>query len=365
MPSNEQEYSGPLLDPNLWSPNENYPFILIDWNKWESLNPAPPKIYDPPQRYDYYGSWYGAPLIWWNRSCYCQPLVNLCCIPFCSPKNKTARISSESDEMFQNLLGPHPGDSSVVPEPFRNHLLWTADNNAPETLVSFNRWAWRKPKGNRVIGVGRAKYDWTNDRTCCGCLFSVILSQTFGTVQMSPDGKWFLLNSASFARKGGGNYMWLYVIQEDDEFTTPEGEVIDYVKPGDLIRLSWDGSDPYQCDNSKLLYMYFPRPVATLNEETGVITKNAIHFDELHRRATQPAGKWCETCCYACACTITGPERWDFQTQHINDQQIYAPRSPDPPTSEMIDRALGDGKTRQHGMVEDASEESSLYSFTA
>lgn len=343
-----KDYNEAFLDPNRWNPNENYPFELIDWEKWESLNPAPPKVYDPPQRYTYYGSALSIPLWWWNRSCYFQPLANcfISCCP-CNPKKKVARISTDADDLFEQLLVP-PIDSSLVPEPFRNHLFWTADNNAPETLVSFNRFAWRKQEeGGRVIGLGSARYDWTNDRTCFGCFFAS-LPELFGAIQVSPNGKWILLNATTYLAgslfKSAGNYMYLYVVQEDDEFTTPDGEVIDYVKPGDLVRLSWDGSDPYQCDNSKLTYMYFPRKVATIDEETGIITKNPVHFDEMIRRATNDAGKRGETCCYCCACNMSGPERWDFQTQNINDYQIYSPAA-QPPSAEIIDRAVSSGET--------------------
>lgn len=272
------------------------------------------------------------PLWWWFRSCYFRPCAP--CISGAKPEN--ARISDESQVLIKKLLRPSP-NPEIIPEPFRNKLLWTENNVAPETLVSFNRWAWRsQSEEGRVIGLGNIRYDWTNDPTCFGGVFTRFHKGLFATVQMSPDSKWVLL--ATFQDPSSDKevgYLHMYVVQEGDEFKTPDGKIIDYVKPGDLVRVSWSGQDPYECNNDNLDYMYFPREVATL--ENGVVVRNDEHYGDLLKHATSKAGKCFETCCYSCTCGMSGENRFDFQVSNISDKQIFA-SSPDPPTSAVIDR---------------------------
>ena len=157
------------------------------------------------------------------------------------------------------MLGANPNSSSI-PIAVCNKLIWTENNIAPETLISFNRWAWRSQSDEeRFVAVGTLLYDWTNDPTCFGCVFSYGQKDRFATVQVSPDEKWFLLATYADPTKIDKevNYLCIYVVQEGDVFKTPDGNVLDYVKPGDLVRVSWgDGSDPYNCNNDNLKYMF-------------------------------------------------------------------------------------------------------------
>ncbi len=318
-----------FVDPLYWNPKCKG-FQLMDWEKWESLNPTVPKIFDPPQRYGYLRELRSIPLWWWNRSCYFRP-----CAPCVRKKPESARISDDSQVLIKKLLKPSP-NPDVVPEALRNKLFWTENNVAPETLVSFNRWAWRpQSKEGRVIGLGNLKYDWTNDPTCWGGLFTHFLENRFATVQMSPDGKWIVLTSFDDPGiEGKVSYIHIYVVQTGDEFKTPDGKIIDYVKPGDIVRISWDSNDPYACgDNPN--YMYFPRAVATL--KNGVAVRNEEHYGDLLKRATNDPDKCVETCGYCCSFGMSGEDRFDFQVNNVSDEQIFA-SSPDPPTSEKIDR---------------------------
>ncbi len=106
------------------------------------------------------------------------------------------RISDvESGALVTKLLGAHP-NSEVVPEAFRNKLIWTKDNIAPETLISFNRWAWRsQSREGRVIGVGHLRDDWTNDASCLGLAFANLLNSRYANVQVSPDNKQILFST--------------------------------------------------------------------------------------------------------------------------------------------------------------------------
>ena len=256
------------------------------------------------------------------------------------PKSNTARISDEGGHLVKQLLGANPNSSSI-PLGLRNKLLWTENNIAPETLLSFNRWAWRSQSDEgRVVAVGNLLYDWTNDPTCFGFGFSCGLKGRFAAVQVSPDEKWFQLATFSDPTNMDKevNYLYIYVVQEEDLFKTPDGNVLDHVKPGDLVRISWgDGSDPYNCDNDDLKYMYFPRAVATFDESKGVAVTNDEHYGDLLARATNESDMCCETCCYTCTCCWSAEDRFDFQVNNISDLQTFA-SAPVPPTLDAIDR---------------------------
>jgi len=322
------------VDAKYWNP-ECSNAVTMDWDKWESLNPAPPKIFDPPQRNKFKGIT-SIPLWWYTRSCYLEPIP--CCLhKFCAFKPEMERISG--DVLYQKMLNPST-ISKKVPAVFKNHLIWTENNVAPETLLSFNSWAWRSQTGeSRVVGLGTLAEGWTSDPTCFGWLFSRGHKDLIMTVQISPDGKWILLGSYyDPSPKGKISYNWIYVVQDGDDFRTPDATKIDHVKPGDLVRVTWDNSDPYQCDNNKLQYMYFPRRVASLNSE-GEVVKNQPHYDDMLRKATNKpsASECCLTCCFTCSCFMNPENRFDFQVGNISDKQVFAV-SPRPPSPEVIER---------------------------
>jgi len=317
-----------------WNP-ECDNFVLIDWEKWEALNPSSPKIFDPPQRKNLKDP-LSIPLYWYNRSCYFQPfavILHKCC----SIKPEAERISGDS--LFRKMLNPSTV-SDHTPAVFRNHLLWTENNIAPETLVSLNSWAWRsQTKESRIVGLGSLQHGWTNDPTCWGWIFSRAQKGRMATIQISPDGKWILLGTfTDNSPEGEMSYHWMYVVQEGDAFETPDGNLIDHVKPGDLVRLTWDTSDPYQCDNSKLSYMYFPRRVASLNKN-GTVVRNHPHFDDLLQKVVnQPSiGTQLKTCCFSCSFGMSPEDRFDLQVGHVSDSQVFA-TAPPPPKAEFIER---------------------------
>lgn len=330
------DYTKKYEDPAYWHPKCKN-FEIVDWKKWETMNVSPPKIFDPPQRYSFYRGFKYAPTFWWNRSCYFQPLGFCYHKSCCAAKPTMGRLTDESSKVFKDLLGPNP-DSTKVPQALRNSLFWTENNNAPETLLSFNRYAWRsQTEDGRVIGVGNTLADWTNDATCWGALFASN-SNLFVAIQQSPDSKWMLLTTFKNPNdtEEECKHRFIYVAQKDDVFTSPSGDVIDYVKPRDIIRVTYNVADIW--DTSTLTYMYFARRVSILNESTGEVTMNSPHYDELIKRATnQPPQQCCQTFCYTCTCNVSGEERWDFQVNHISDLQVYG-RSPTPPSGENIER---------------------------
>jgi len=336
------DYPVQYVDSRYWSPQCKN-FELIDWEKWYATNPEVPKVFDPPQRYKYEGSGF-IPLWYWNRSWYCQPLAFIL-RSCCAAKPEMERISDkDGDVIFKKLLDPEK-TSLDAPEEFKNNLLWTENNYAPETLINLGSWAWREQsEEGRVIGVGNINNDWTSDATCFAYVFTFFIRDRITTVQRSPDGKWYsLVTMSDPGPESSCKYVFIYVVQEGDAFETPDGKAIDHVKPGDLVRLTWNADNPYETDSSKLGYMYFPRRVASINSE-GELVKNSPHFEDLIEAATRdPSPYCCQTCCYTCACCMNSSERFDFQVKHVSDRQTFK-SSAVPPTGEFIDRRIGEGE---------------------
>lgn len=329
--------SHPGEDPASWHPKCKN-FEIFDWKKWEEKNVSIPFTYDPPQRYSYYQGWTSGFLFWWHRSCYLQPLGCMFHGSCCATKPQVGKLTDPSNKVLKELLRPNP-DSTKVPKSLRNSLFWTQNNNAPETLLSFNRYAWRSQSETtgRVIGVGTLGEDFTSDATTIGAVFSYITATRNINVQQSPDGKWFLLTTFADPQNTQEEckFIFIYVVQEGDVFRTREGDLIEHVKPGDIMRLTWNTSDPW--DTSELTYAYFPRRVAILDDNTEEFILNSPHYDALIEKATAEPGKCIETCCYCCMFCSSGPERWDFQVNHISNLQQYA-QSRTPPSGEVIER---------------------------
>ena len=329
----QAKYPKQYVDPEFWNPKCKN-FEIMDWDKWASKNPTPPAIYDPPQRSNLSGI-KSIPMYWWARTWFFQPVAFLLHSTPCF-KPEMERISDGT--LFPRLLTFNP-DSKNIPQALRNHLLWTEDNIAPETLVSFNKWAWRsQSEEGRITGVGTLQYDWTNDASCFGLIFAWYGKRRFTTVQVSPDEKWILLGTLSKPDASSeASFIWIYVVQEGDEFKDRNGTPLNVV-PGDLLRLSWgDGSDQYECDNNNLQYSYFPKKIATLNEDTRKIEIDPVYHESLVQKATNKPNKALETCCYTCTCFMSAEERFDFQVSNLSDLQVFD-CAPEPPSSEILER---------------------------
>ena len=163
----------------------------------------------------------------------------------------------------------------------------------------------------------------------------------FINFQVSPDGKWIklyvILGDPSDAENDECLWLTMYVVQEGDVFKTSEGEVIEHVKAGDILRIDWDTSNPYECDNSKLRYMYFPRTIASFEEKTGKIKKDYRNYDDLLASAVDNPRSCMRTGCYSCSPFMKKHERYDFQVSYISDLQAFS-SAPEPPLSQYIDR---------------------------
>ena len=316
-------------------------FEIIDWKKWEAKNPTPPKVFDPPQRRNSrYLEKARDDMMWWHRSTINSPDTSkgggVC------PKPNTGNISDENLQLFKSILGGNP-DSSNVPKPLRNALLWMEHNEAPEALVSFNRFAWRSnSKEGRSVGLGSMRLDWTNSPNAFGQqVLAKSTKDSFLNFQVSPDGKWI----KAFVTGGNisgdpsdpeslGFWLDMYIVQEGDEFVDRNGVIMADVEPGDIYRITFnDGSgDPYVCGDSNILLTSFARKVATLDEETGDVAIHSPHYENMVKCALRvPSKEMLDlTQDLTDSSLLDSEEKWDFQVTHISDTQIYS-SAPTPP----------------------------------
>ena len=334
---NMSDYTDNFIDAAYWHPKCKN-FVIFDWEKWDRMNVKVPTVYDPPQRYTMYQGWKSAPMWWWHRSWFCWPLPG-CYLSCCSPKPFQAKLTDKNQKVFKDLLRPN-FDSSKVPKPLRNSLFWMEDNIAAETLFSFNRWSWRsQSETGRVIGVGHLGKDFTGDVNMYGAAIAKYMDSAYVNAQMSPDGKWLLLTTFKDPHNVDEEcqFLFMYVVQPGDVFKTKDGNIIEYVEPGDLIRVTYNISDPY--DVSTMKYLYFPRRVATIDEKTRTITMISPHYEDLMRKATANPGigMCCRTCCYTCYCCASAEKRYDFQVNYATNAQAYAISST-PPFGNAIER---------------------------
>jgi len=348
-------YRPELVNADYWHPKASN-FEIIDWEKYETKCGSffEDLVYDPPQRAKTPSiNLVNDDMTWWQRS-----QINFPQTWATSVKPNIGVVDDDSLNLFAALLGPNP-DSSLVPEPFRNNLLWMQDNEAPELLVSFNRGAWRAntPEG-RSIGVTWMREDWSTPPNAWGYTIANYLATSAINWQTSPDGKFI-----KFARMAGDpsdpdievHWTDMYIIQEGDEFKDSHGNVMTDVEPGDIVRYTFDTHDAYSCSPEDYKFQYLPRKVAVLNEETGKITPYSPHYERLLGTiaAQPPAELHLQTLGFTNATTMYMPERWDFYVKHLSRYQLYT-SAPTPPHADLLEF---DGKGKcGDGIIQDPEE---------
>jgi len=318
-----------LLNPALWNAAP-----IIEWDKFYAQNPESERsfVYDPPQRYGRGSRRVSLPLIGKRAQTlmeyyFVKETLTPEEIAACAKPN-AAKVS---EDLIEKMLSPNP-DSSKVAKPFRNHLFWMEDNHTAEELVTFNRWAWRsQTEGDgRVIALGNMGYGWTNDASKMGAGLSSMGSLNI-SIKESPCKKFYML-AASMPRGLGLSWMTMYVIQEGDVLVDRDGTPVPNVSPGDLLRRSYgDATDPYNCSTDDCVFEYIVRRVATFNEETGKVERNASQYESIMAKVNAPLPEGLENVAH-----LTLPERFDLSRKTVCDLQIYK-TAPVPPTGAEIE----------------------------
>lgn len=186
-------------------------------------------------------------------------------------------------------------------------------------------------------------YDWTNDPNALGMGFAFASTNMFINFQVSPDGKWIklyvILGDPSDAENDECLWLTMYVVQEGDEFTDKDGNILTDVKPGDIYRTTYEGKkDPYECDHSKIMFAYITRKVAVIDETTGEITVNSPYYEKLVESATSDPPQEIVDATEGLTndSSMTTEEKWDFQVKYISNTQRYL-SSPVPPSGDVIE----------------------------
>eukprot|EP00401_Gymnodinium_catenatum_P017597 CAMPEP_0117538532 /NCGR_PEP_ID=MMETSP0784-20121206/42526_1 /TAXON_ID=39447 /ORGANISM="" /LENGTH=280 /DNA_ID=CAMNT_0005335147 /DNA_START=112 /DNA_END=954 /DNA_ORIENTATION=- len=228
----------------------------VDWDKIPEL----PTIYDPPQFSPIFIGLIN-PLARCSFCCISPVARSICCGSCCSVD--LVHISNP-DDWFKKML------QSRKPEcpPSLQGLWWMKDNAAAEGLLTFQDAIWE----SESQFVKYPAWNWTVD---ANNVWGLCLTAQFNTlcgmphrVQMSPDGKWIKID---LLPQPSCNTNWIYVIQEGDVFTRPDGIRLDVTPGEDLMRLT------YLC--GKLQYQYIVRRVATLSSDGELVKTKA--YEEL------------------------------------------------------------------------------------
>jgi hypothetical protein len=328
-------YRSEFLDPSFWHPATSN-FEIIDWERWEACDHEIPFMNDPPFRENFSQAIFDQNPFKWGRIDNLPEEVIAT-----GAKPSIGYVTDPEYGLFYGILGQAP-ESSLIPEPFRNKLLWTQENVGAEYLNSFNRAAWRHntPEG-RVTGLFLTGTDYTGaTHETAFAIADRAFKNQFVNFQVSPNGKWIKFYNIPDDPTDStidSNWFDMYIVQEGDEFTDRDGNVLDWVKAGDIYRLEFgDKKDPYHCKD--VTYEYFMRTVATIDEETGVITPEYPHYDALIDTVTnEPPEELKEaTSNWTDSSSMSGAEKWDFLTDYEPDRQMYL-SSPLPPPASMLD----------------------------
>jgi hypothetical protein len=214
-----------------------------------------------------------------------------------------AKISEPNDLFGKMLAAPaHP----LCPEELRG-VFWQRDSSDAETMLTFQEAHWEHINTDGHFGLKPQIYNWTFVPIWWSAKFNSSRANLKLPINASPSGKW--LNF------GGGQYA--YHVQPGDEFFSEEGARIDYIRPGDWMRIDWvDEADP----SKGVSWQYLVQRVAFLNDEGELVTTE--HYDTLLELARMPSPSCCN--CFACVCCPEAKRRLD---QLQNDAQMLFPAS--------------------------------------
>jgi len=138
------------------------------------------------------------------------------------------------------------------------------DNAAAEGVVTFHDADWK----SESEFTKHPAQNWTVDANNC---WGISLTAQFNLppgmphhFQISPDGKWI---NIKLVVQGSQDSHWIYVIQDGDVITRPDGTQIDVTPGQDMMRLSFSGE--------RVVFQYLVRRVAYLNSDGELVKTKA------------------------------------------------------------------------------------------
>lgn len=307
--------------------NENH-YLPPNGLSWDKVLPQlkAPQLYDPPQLKPGYIPCYRCNWIAHRSPLLARPAVPCCCMHciYCiNPGTRFVDITTP-DEWFAAMLST--GTSPKFNSSLLGGIYWMDGNFAPEVLMTFHDANWISP----TVGLKLGYQNWTHDLNCFGSFMATgtanACSPLMLRLEISPDGKWMVLNTMGAREKAtGDNTIWMYRIQPGDKFFDASGEQVSWA-PGDWVRLTWE--DPWDV-SSPLTYQYMVRRVAYL-DGTGRLVKTAAYEKLLHAATAPPP--YPTTCCGYGYCNLT-PEQFPQAAFSVINHQQAVLLAPPPPGS--------------------------------
>merc|ERR1719401_719786 len=136
--------------------------------------------------------------------------------------------------------------------------------------------------------------------------------------EISPDGKWIHIRLIA---QSGRDSHWIYVIQEGDVFTRPDGTQIEFTPGRDMMRLSFVGE--------RIAFQYLVRQVAYLNSDGELVKTEA--YEKLLAEAKKTDADMLGG---ECGC----PRFFTSSRKNITDQQAI--RYAEPPSQEEMNGTI-------------------------
>eukprot|EP00930_Biecheleria_cincta_P016192 TRINITY_DN13267_c0_g1_i3.p1 TRINITY_DN13267_c0_g1~~TRINITY_DN13267_c0_g1_i3.p1 ORF type:complete len:321 (+),score=35.75 TRINITY_DN13267_c0_g1_i3:49-1011(+) len=272
----------------------------VDWKTWETLaNANLPKTYEP-SPYQLPGRIAGIDCSRRTNFCSCPTACYFKCKIACSGVSRMQTLKiSEPEQLLKKMC-------DVSPDPFCPDFLqgvfWQRDSSSVETLITFQEANWSSP----TLASKHQVYNWSFTPMWLSYFFNAGRGTAWMRIEVSPSGKWLLLDNDQFA----------YLVQPGDTFKDLQGEVLDFTKPGDLMRINFN--DPV--DPSKgVLWQYLAQRVGYLDGTGKLNTTEA--YKELLRRAQIPSQSFCGLC----ACCLGQEAIADLDIMQSDEQILFSP----------------------------------------
>eukprot|EP00931_Biecheleriopsis_adriatica_P115789 TRINITY_DN91541_c0_g1_i1.p1 TRINITY_DN91541_c0_g1~~TRINITY_DN91541_c0_g1_i1.p1 ORF type:complete len:321 (+),score=65.57 TRINITY_DN91541_c0_g1_i1:40-963(+) len=273
----------------------------IDWSTWEPLAMANlPTTYEPapyqlPSRI--------AGLDCSRRTSFCGCCPMAACFRMrvaCDGVSGMQQLKiSEPEQLLKKMCEATP--SPMSPE-FLRGVFWQRDSSSIETLVTFQEANWTSPK----LALKQQIYNWTFTPMWLSYLINWGRANFWLRIEVSPSGKWMLFDDDQFC----------YTVQPGDTFKDSKGKVLDYIRPGDMMRINFDDArDP----SKGVSWQYLVQRVAYLDQEGKLNTSEA--YKELLRRAQLPS----QSACGLFACCLSEQALADLEIMQSDEQILYTP----------------------------------------
>lgn len=272
----------------------------MDWSKWEPLATSNlPTTYEP-QAMQLHGRIAGIDCSRRTNFCSCPTEAYFRCQVACSGVSNIQTLKiSEPEQLFRKMCEAR--QDFRCPE-FLRGVFWQRDSSSVETLITFHEANWISPQ----LASKHQIYNWTFTPKWLSYLFNATRGHAWMRIEVSPSGKWMLLDNDQFA----------YIVQPGDTFKDLQNQVLSEIKPGDMMRINF--KDPL--DPSKgISWQYLVQRVGYIDDAGSLQTTEA--YPELLRRALLPS----QSICGLCACCLSQEAIADLNIMQSDEQILISP----------------------------------------